>query len=55
MRRREDRVEIRAEPEERDVAEIEQAGEADDDVEPEREQRVEEREQPVPEKVPLAS
>ena len=45
--RREERVRVRAEAVERDVAEVEQAGEADDDVQAEREQRVDEREEAV--------
>ena len=51
--RRKDSVHVCTEPEERDVAEIEQAGEADDDVQPEREQRVDQRDQPVTEQVPF--
>jgi len=54
LRRREDGIEIRADTEERDVAEIQQSGKADDDVETERKQCVDEREQSVPENVPLA-
>src|SRR5437588_11233074 len=48
-----DPVEVSAEAEEGDIAEIEQAGEADDDVEPERQQGVDEREQPVAVEVAL--
>ena len=53
LRRGEDPVEVRAEAEEGDVAEVEEAGEADDDVQAEGEQRVDEREEAVPEDVPL--
>jgi len=55
MTRRKDSVHVRTEPEERDVAEVEQAGEPDDDVQPEREQRVEQRDEPVTEQVPFPS
>ena len=44
MRRREQRVRIRADRVERDVAEVEQPGEADDDVEPQRQQHEQDRE-----------
>ena len=44
VRRREQRVDVGADGVERDVAEVEQAGEADDDVEAERQQHVEHRE-----------
>ena len=45
--RREQRVEVRAEAEERHVAQVEQPGIADDDVQPEAEQDVDQREDPV--------
>jgi hypothetical protein len=45
------RVEIGAEAEEGDVAEVEEARVADDDVEPKREEEVDEREDPVDEEV----
>ena len=51
MRGREQRVEVRAEAEEGDVPEVEQARVADDDVEPEPEDDVQEREQPIAEEV----
>ena len=53
LRRSQDRVEIRAAAEERDVAEVEKTGKPDDDVEAEGQQRVHEREQSVPEQVPF--
>jgi len=53
--RREDPVHIRTETKEGDVAEIEQAGEADDDVQSEREQRINQRDQPIAEEVSFAS
>ena len=43
LRRGEHRVAVRAEAVEGDVAEVEQPGVADDDVQPEREQHVEQR------------
>jgi hypothetical protein len=51
LRRGEDPVAVGAEAEECDVAEVEKPGEADDGVEPEREQRVDQREDAVPEEV----
>jgi len=50
--RRDERVAVRTDAEVRDVAEVEQAGEADDDVQTEPEGRVEERKQPVCERSP---
>ena len=50
---RHDPVEVRAESEERDIAEIEQAGEPDDDVQSERKERVNDGDQPVAEEVAL--
>ena len=47
--RGEQRVDVRAEAEERDVAEVEQARPADDDVQAEREQREDERVEADPE------
>ena len=44
VRRGEQRIDVRADRVERDVAEIEQSGEADDDVEPERQQHEQDRE-----------
>ena len=49
-----DPVEVGAEAEERDVTEVEQAGEPDDHIQTKREQRVDDRDQPVAVKVPLA-
>src|SRR6476620_7591867 len=49
LRRRKDRVEIRAAAEESDGAEVEKTCKPDDDVEAEGQQRVDEREQSVPE------
>jgi hypothetical protein len=46
-------VAVGADPEERDVAEVEETGEAHDDVQAEGEQRVEQGEQPVREEVAL--
>ena len=43
VRAREQRVDIGADRVERDVTEVEQAGEADDDVEAERQEDVEDR------------
>ena len=51
--RREIAVHVGAEPEERDVAEVEQTGEAHDHVEAEREKRVDQRDQPVTKTVAL--
>jgi hypothetical protein len=45
---------IGAEAEERDVAQVEQPGKPDHDVQAEREQGVDEDEEPVVEEVPLA-
>ena len=50
----EEGVDVGAETEEGDVAEVEQAREPDDDVQPEREQRVDQDEDAVVEEVPLA-
>src|ERR1700750_2816820 len=46
-------VRVRAEAEEGDVPEVEQAGEADGDVQAETEQRVEERDQAIAEEIAL--
>ena len=54
VRAGQERVGVGAEAEERDVAEVEEPGEADDDVQPEREQRVDQDEEAVVEEVPLA-
>ena len=51
---RDQRVEVRTEAEERRIAEIEQAGVADDDVEPQAEQDVDQREDAVGEEVTAA-
>src|SRR5690348_6448593 len=48
-----DSVEIRAEAEEGDVTEVEQPGEPDDDIQAEREQGVDDGDEPVAEEVPL--
>src|SRR5436190_875353 len=48
---RHDAVEVCAEAEERDIAEIEQAGEPDDDVQSERKERVDDGDKPVAEQV----
>src|SRR5438874_5069475 len=48
-----DPVEVGAEAEEGDVAEVEQPGEPDDHVQPEREQSVDDGDQPVAVEVPL--
>ena len=53
LRRRQDRVHIGAAAEESDVAEVQEAREANDDVQSKREQRIDEREEAVPEQVPL--
>ena len=52
VRAREEGVDVRAEAEEGDVAEVEQPGEPDDHVQPEREQRVDQDEDAVVEEVP---
>ena len=52
--RTEHRVDVRAEAEEGDVAEVEQPGAADDDVQPEREQHVDQRVEADPQDVVVA-
>ena len=54
LRRRQDRVHVGTAAEEGDVAEVEQPRKADDDVQAEREQRVDQREEAIPEQVPFA-
>ena len=51
---REERIDVRPEAEERDVSEIEQPGPPDDDVQPQREQRVDEDEDAVVVEVAVA-
>src|SRR5204863_10091334 len=53
VRRRDERITVCTDAEVGDIAEVEQAREADDDVEPEPEGRVEEREQAVHEEIAL--
>src|SRR4051794_29164189 len=50
---RHDPVQVRAEAEEGDITEIEQAGEPDDDVQSKRKQRVDDGNQPVAEEIAL--